>query len=87
MGRNLKQLFEIAATAINKADCACKNIWAKIIFEGFEPEDTPNISYTTGSIEIFLEWRGQELFENTIINIMESEGKITPDSFSIYKNE
>lgn len=84
---SIRHLFEIAAIAINKADCACQNICASLIFEGFESNDIPNISYITGSTEIFLEWRGNELDEDTIINIMESEGKITPDSFSIYKNE
>ena len=84
MGRNLKQLFEIAVSAINKADCTCQNIWAKLVFEGFESDDIPNISYTAGSSEIFLEWRGLELFEESIITLMELNGKITPDDFSIY---
>ena len=84
---SIRHLFEIASAAINKADCACQNIWSSLVFEGFEYNDIPDISYTSGSCEIFIEWRGNELDEDTIINIMESEGKITPDSFSIYKNE
>ena len=82
----IRHLFEVATAAINKADCSCQNIWASLVFEGFKSNDIPNISYTPGSSEIFLEWRGSELDADSIINIMESEGKITPDSFSIYRN-
>ena len=63
MAKSIRHLFEIATSAINKADCACQNIWASLVFEGFESNDVPNISYTSGSCEIFLEWRGSELHE------------------------
>lgn len=82
---SIQHLFKVANSAINKADCACQKIWAALIFEGFESKDLPNISYTTGSSEIFLEWRGYELNEETIIELMESEGKITPNNFTIYR--
>lgn len=81
----LSTLFNSAHSAINKADTKVQLIWVALIFEGFD-SDLPNISYTGGSDEIFLEWRGCELSEPEILNIMENEGKITPDSFSTYSD-
>lgn len=79
----LSHLFEVAYNKINSADCAVQNIWSKLIFEDFDEKDLPNISYTI--TEIFLEWRGKELHEEDIINIMESQGFITPTDFDKIK--
>ncbi len=81
----LSTLFKSAYSSLNKAECALQTIWNNLIFEGFEPEDLPNISSGTSGSEIFLEYRGKELHEEEIINLMESNGCITPDNFEVYQ--
>ena len=79
----ISHLFEIAYNHLNKAETSLQNIWKELKFKDFSENDLPNISSGTGGSEIFLEWRGKELDEEYIINIMEERGYILPQDFDI----
>ena len=80
----LENLFKRAYSRLNKADCALQEIYKALLFIGFQENDLPNISSSGSGSEIFLEWRGSELHEEQILYIMETDGVISPDSFSTH---
>lgn len=81
----LETLFHSAYSKLNIAEIALQKIMKYLKFESFDEDDMPNIASGTGGTEIFLEWRGKELSEDSILNIMESQGYITPTDFDIIK--
>lgn len=82
---NISHLFEVAYSKLNQAELAVQKIYKYLKFQDFDNNDLPNISHATGNTEIFLEWRDKELHEEDIINIMESQGFITPTDFDKIK--
>lgn len=65
-----------------EANCALQQISKYIRFVGFEPENEPHLSMSSG-YEIILEWKGYEVDKNHIISLMENVGYITPEDFFV----
>ena len=79
MNKKLRYAIKKAEMKLNEASCAVQSIESHLIFARFNGV-TPQVSACNGD-EIILEYYGREIPIETVIDIMEERGYITPDDF------
>lgn len=80
--KGLRNAIKNAEEKYCEASSALQLIEQYVVFQGFDDE-TPEISIASGD-EIIAVYQGRELDKNEIINIMETQGFITPQEFRFY---
>lgn len=79
MNTTLRNAFKKAEDKHCESIIALQAIDKHLAFSGFRGNE-PKISMAAGD-DILLVWQGKEMDKETIIEIMESRGYITPDDF------
>lgn len=79
MNKKLRDAVKKAEKKLNEASCAVQSIEPHLTFARFNGV-TPQVSACNGD-EIILEYYGREIPIETVIEIMEERGYITPDDF------
>ena len=82
LNRRLRNAIKRAEDIDNRLSVAIQNIEALLVYEGFDDIDEPELSMLSGG-ELVLVWRGHEIHSNIVLDIMESNGCITPQDFDV----
>lgn len=82
LNRRLRNAIRRAEDIDNRLSVAIQNIEELLVYEGFDDFEEPELSMASGS-ELILVWRGHEIHSNIVLDIMESNGCITPQDFDI----
>lgn len=80
MKKKLKDAVSIAESKQLEADTALGEVYKLIKFVGFKEGDEPNVSMCSEN-EIILVWHGKECPANVFIQVMETEGHVSPEDF------